>query len=62
MLRVEIAENGFIVSTARHPGEIGKTYAFETADSLSEFVENWGMKVEGDREADKAKLRTSDNK
>ena len=50
MLRIEVAENGFIVSECSpHRAEMGKQYAFESADTLSSFIKKWG---EGQEKSD----------
>ncbi len=43
-LRVEVAENGFVVFEAcvDSPGMRGKTWVFETPGSLGEFMRDWG--------------------
>lgn len=47
-LRVEAVENGFVVfdGNARDHGFISKTWVFETATSLSEFMRGWGAEQE----------------
>jgi hypothetical protein len=42
-LRIDVAENGFIVYEQNHSGGvIGKIWAFESAENLAEFVQIWG--------------------
>ena len=42
-LKIDIAENGFVVYEAHYDrGVIGKMWAFETAESLASFVNDWG--------------------
>lgn len=44
-LRISTAENGFIVQQGEgdHRGYIGKQWAFESAETLATFVEEWGQ-------------------
>jgi len=51
-LQIFEAMNGFIV----HEGNpnstmMGKSWAFESADSLADFIEKWGKDKENDRKA-----------
>lgn len=41
-LRVEVAENGFVVYEGAGQGMRGKCWAFETADSLAAYMKEWG--------------------
>ena len=42
-LRIDVAENGFIVyEQNRDGGVIGKKWAFESAETLADFVQIWG--------------------
>lgn len=43
-LQILTVENGFIVhdGSPRITGTIGRSWAFETAESLSEFISAWG--------------------
>jgi hypothetical protein len=49
-LLVEAAENGFIVveGNSRERFIIGKRWAFETPEALSEFILDWGKNNKGD--------------
>ena len=49
-LLVEVAENGFIVveGNSRERMLIGKRWAFETPEALSEFILDWGKNNKGD--------------
>ena len=41
-LLIEVAENGFIVSEKAGQGVLGKIWAFESAENLGIFIEDWG--------------------
>lgn len=42
-LRIITAENGFIVYEGNPAiGNVSKSWAFETAESLAEFIARWG--------------------
>lgn len=43
-LKVETAENGFVVyeGDSRERDMIGKTWAFESAQTLADFMQQWG--------------------
>lgn len=42
-LKIEVVENGFIVTETRpDQGMEGQQWAFESAQSLAEFVDGWG--------------------
>ena len=43
-LKIETAENGFIVYEENAPYKVGKQWAFESAYTLSEFIRGWGEK------------------
>ena len=43
-LKIETAENGFIVYEENSPHMVGKQWAFESAYTLSEFIRGWGEK------------------
>jgi hypothetical protein len=49
-LVIEVAENGFIVveGNSRERMLIGKRWAFETPEALSEFILDWGKDYVGD--------------
>ena len=42
-LKIETAENGFVVYEDAGMGLHGKKWAFESAQALSEFMLNWGQ-------------------
>ena len=41
-IRVRVAENGFIVEQGGIDGFMGKQWAFESAQALSELIFKWG--------------------
>jgi hypothetical protein len=42
-LKIDVAENGFIIYEQNHNGGIiGKKWAFESAETLADFVQIWG--------------------
>ena len=42
-LKIDIAENGFVVYEAHYDcGVMGKMWAFESAETLADFVQIWG--------------------
>ena len=41
-LNIEVAENGFFVFESADQGMLGKKWAFETAQTLAQFIEAWG--------------------
>ncbi len=49
-LVIEVAQNGFIVVEGDSRGShlIGKRWAFETPEALSEFILDWGKNNVGD--------------
>jgi len=42
-LKIDTAENGFVVQENSHPHEIGKQWAFESAETLADFIHDWGV-------------------
>ena len=41
-LNIEVAENGFFVFESAGQGVLGKKWAFETPETLAQFIEAWG--------------------
>jgi len=41
-LRIEVAQNGFVVMEGNRSGLVGKVWAFESVYSLSKFILEWG--------------------
>jgi len=62
-LIINTAENGFIVTDGEDQYTIGKSWAFETAEALSEFIKVWGQgNTKADTEACNAKHNSKDVK
>jgi hypothetical protein len=41
-LFIEVVENGFIVLESAGQARMGKKWAFETPETLAQFIEAWG--------------------
>lgn len=41
-IRIDVAENGFVVCEEKNHATMGRQWAFETAASLAVFIEKWG--------------------
>jgi len=43
-LNIKIAENGFVIEESMHREMKGRIWAFETPESLSKYMLEWGHK------------------
>jgi len=61
-LRIETAQNGFLVyeGDLRNTGMLGKTWAFETALSLADFILEWGRENSDSHDMKQAKKEVKD--
>lgn len=60
-LRIETAENGFVVYSGMKEERyaVGRQWAFETAGSLAKFIKEWGELIEKGPEIPPLKNQTT---